>query len=275
MKRYYCFIILALVLLCRTIHTYAANRVTSVNAYQSGNLIIVDYELTKGADIELQLYIDGVYSYLTKNLSGDVGKNITPGKKRIVWDVLKDYDVFNYDNVQFKVYSYGKTHVPWKNFIMVNGGFTTLPDYSFGITYARVKKNGFYLSAMSNFNFRFNADYYAIKNTSVNGVYPMYTGQKEYTKITASVGYIGRLGAPIYLYLGAGYGYRGLFYETSEQEWVAIKGDHCIYHGGMAEVGLMTNIKGFALSLGFSIICDMKNLSNYYPEAKVGIGYCF
>jgi hypothetical protein len=85
----------------------------------------------------------------------------------------------------------------------------------------------------------------------------MYTGTKEYTKITASVGYIGRLGAPIYLYLGAGYGYRGLFYETSEQEWVAIKGDHCIYHGGMAEVGLMANIKGFALSLGFSIICDM------------------
>lgn len=252
----------------------ASNRVTSVNAYQSGNLIIVEYELTRGANIDFQVYIDGNYSFYKKSVSGDVGENITPGKKRIVWDVLKDYDEFKYDNVQFKVYSYGKTYVPWSNFIMVNGGFTSLPDYSFGLTYALVKRSGFYISVMSNFHFKFKADYVGNSDASVgyNHYYPLYTGEKEYTKLTATVGYIGRLGAPIYLYFGGGYGYRGLFYETENKEWVAIKNNHSIYHGAALELGLMGNIKGFALSLGFSLITDFRG---YYPEAKVGVGYCF
>jgi hypothetical protein len=252
----------------------ASNRVRSVNAYQSGNLIIVDYELTQGANIELQVYINGQYTYSSKSPSGDVGYNIKAGKKRIVWDVLKDYDEFKYDNVQFKVYSYGKTYVPWSNFIMVNGGFTSLPDYSYGLTYALVKRSGFYISALSNFHFKFRADYVGNSDASVgyNHYYPLYTGEKEYTKLTATIGYIGRLGAPIYLYFGGGYGYRGLFYETENKEWVAIQGNHCIYHGGVGEIGLIGNIYGFSLSLGLSVITD---LHNYYPEAKVGVGYCF
>lgn len=250
----------------------ASNRVRNVNAYQSGNLIIVDYELTQGANIELQVYINGQYTYSSKSLSGDVGYNIKAGKKRIVWDVLKDYDEFKYDNVQFKVYSYGKTYIPWKNFIMVNGGFTSLPDYSYGLTYAFVKRAGMYFSAMSNFNFRFNSDYIGASDASVGGIYPLYSGEKEYTKLTATTGLMVRFCEPLYMYMGGGYGYRGLFYETVDKKWVAVHGEHCIYHGGVAEIGLIGNIYGFSLSLGFSIITDF---DNYYPEAKVGIGYCF
>lgn len=176
---------------------------------------------------------------------------------------------------EIKVVQDGKFPVKPSNFIMLNGGFTTLPDYSFGLTYSWVKTSGFYVSALSNFNFKFNADYIADSKTSINGTYPLYSGEKEYTKLTATVGYVGRLGAPVYLYFGAGYGYRGLFYETVNKDWVAIQGNHCVYHGGVAEFGLMGNIYGFALSLGFSVICDLNNLGNYYPEAKVGIGYCF
>ncbi len=250
----------------------ASNRVTSVNAYQKGNDIIIEYELSKGADIELYLYVNGTLWKSLKQVYGDVGKNILPGKKRITWEVLKEYNNFKYDNVQFKVYSYGKVYVPWKNIIMANGGFTTLPDYSFGLTYARVKKAGFYFSAMSNFNFRFNGDYKGDSSTSINGIFPMYSGKKEYTKITATAGLVVRFAEPIYMYLGGGYGYRGLFYETTNKDWVEIHNKHSIYHGGVGEVGLIGNIYGFSLSLGLSVITDFKN---YYPEAKVGVGYCF
>lgn len=250
----------------------ASDRVSSVNAYQSGNLIIIEYELTKGANIHLYPYINGCAYDMAKSVSGDVGNNIKPGKKRIVWDVLKDCSEFKYDNVQFKVYSYGKTYIPWKNFIIVNGGFTSLPDYSYGLTYAFVKRAGMYFSAMSNFNFRFNSDYIGASDASVGGIYPLYSGEKEYTKLTATTGLMVRFCEPLYMYMGGGYGYRGLFYETVDKEWVAVHGEHCIFHGGVAEIGLIGNIYGFSLSLGFSIITDF---DNYYPEAKVGIGYCF
>lgn len=162
--------------------------------------------------------------------------------------------------------------VPSKNFFMLNGGFTTLPDYSYGLTYAWVKRAGFYFSAMSNFKFRFNSDYVGDSSGYVNGTYPLYSGKKEYTKITATTGLMIRFCEPLYMYLGGGYGYRGMYYETVGNEWVAIQGNHCIYHGGVGEIGLIGNIYGFSLSLGLSVITD---LHNYYPEAKVGIGYCF
>ena len=162
--------------------------------------------------------------------------------------------------------------IPSYNFIMLNGGFTTLPDYSYGLTYAWVKRAGFYFSAMSNFKFRFNSDYVGDSSGYVNGTYPLYSGKKEYTKITATTGLMIRFCEPLYMYLGGGYGYRGMYYETVGNEWVAIQGNHCIYHGGVGEIGLIGNIYGFSLSLGLSVITD---LHNYYPEAKVGIGYCF
>lgn len=249
----------------------ASERVSSVKAYQSGKNIVIEYDLVQ--DVEnIGAYISinrGSWKSI-KSVTGDVGRNIKKGKKKIIWDVLNEYnDGFTYSNVRFLVYATG---VPSKNFFMLNGGFTTLPDYSYGLTYAWVKRAGFYFSAMSNFKFRFNSDYVGDSSGYVNGTYPLYSGKKEYTKITATTGLMIRFCEPLYMYLGGGYGYRGMYYETVGNEWVAIQGNHCIYHGGVGEIGLIGNIYGFSLSLGLSVITD---LHNYYPEAKVGIGYCF
>ena len=81
------------------------------------------------------------------------------------------------------------------------------------------------------------------------------------------------MGIPLYTYVGMGYGYRGLFYEAIDNKWFAVEGKHTVYHGITSEIGLIGNIKGFALSLGFSIITGIDG--TYYPEAKVGLGYCF
>lgn len=76
-----------------------------------------------------------------------------------------------------------------------------------------------------------------------------------------------RLHIPMYLYAGVGYGYRGLFYETTDHEWVAWHTANTIYHGMHWEAGLMGNIKGFAISQGVSSITDF---SNMYYEEKLG-----
>ena len=96
--------------------------------------------------------------------------------------------------------------------------------------------------------------------------------KKTSTRISGTVGALVRMRAPIYLYAGVGYGYRGLFYETSEGEWVAWHTDNTAYHGLHWEAGLVGNIKGFGISLGVSSITDFR--SKYY-EGKLGLGYCF
>lgn len=161
---------------------------------------------------------------------------------------------------------------PWSNFVMVNGAYAFYPEYAFGITYARVKQYGFYVSAMMNPSVRFHADHYASANGAIVGEYPFYSGKHTSTRISATAGALVRLHIPMYLYAGVGYGYRGLFYETTEHEWVAWRTANTIYHGMNWEVGLMGNIKGFAISLGVSSITDF---SNMYYEAKLGLGYCF
>ena len=161
---------------------------------------------------------------------------------------------------------------PWSNFVMVNGAYALYPEYAFGITYARVKQYGFYVSAMMNPSVRFHADHYASANGAIDGEYPFYSGKHTSTRISATAGALVRLHIPMYLYAGVGYGYRGLFYETTEHEWVAWRTANTIYHGMNWEVGLMGNIKGFAISLGVSSI---KDFSNMYYEAKLGLGYCF
>ena len=165
---------------------------------------------------------------------------------------------------------------PWSNFIMVNGTYAFYPEYAFGITYARVKQCGFYISSMMNPSIRFHADYHASGNGWIFGEYgyeyPFYSGNYTSTRVSATAGALVRLHIPMYLYAGVGYGYRGLFYETTDHEWVAWHTANTIYHGMHWEAGLMGNIKGFAISLGVSSITDF---SNMYYEAKLGLGYCF
>ena len=161
---------------------------------------------------------------------------------------------------------------PWTNIVLFNGSYALYPEYAVGITYARVKQGGFYLSAMMNpAKPIIKGDYDADSKGAINGVTPFYSGNHVSTRLSATFGTLIRMRAPVYFYLGAGYGYRGVFYETSEKQMVAWHTPNTIYHGMHWEAGLMGNIKGFGISLGVSSITDFHNL---YYEAKLGIGFC-
>lgn len=162
---------------------------------------------------------------------------------------------------------------PWSHMIMVNAGLSSSPDYAFGLTYAYVKQGGFYVSAMSNFGFKFNAKYDAQSDGSLYKTYeyPFYTGKTEYTRLEATVGGMVRMRIPLYAYAGVGYGYRGLYCEAINGEWVRIHNNSTAYHGAVVEVGLTGNIKGFLISAGYSVYIS----KGIYHQAKLGIGYCF
>ena len=161
---------------------------------------------------------------------------------------------------------------PWTNMILLNGAFALYPEYGFGLTYARVKQGGYYISIMASPSIRFSADYKANSQGEISDITPFYSGKKASTRWSATVGGLVRMRIPLYFYGGIGYGYRGVFYETSEKEWVAWRTKNAVYHGMHWEAGLVGNIKGFGLSLGVSSIT---NFTNIYWEGKLGLGYCF
>ena len=162
---------------------------------------------------------------------------------------------------------------PWSHMIMANAGISNSPDYAFGLTYAYIKHVGFYVSAMSNFGFKFNAKYDAQSDGSLYKTYeyPFYTGKTEYTRLEATVGGMVRMRIPLYAYAGVGYGYRGLYCEAINGEWVRIHNNSTAYHGAVVEAGLTGNIKGFLISAGYSVYIS----KGIYHQAKLGIGYCF
>lgn len=101
-----------ILLVCFALNTCLLRaQVYNVDANQEANTIVVTYLLTEKSDITLHVSTDGgvTFSEALKKVSGDVGKNISSGEKRIVWDVLSEYDSFDFEQVQFEVKATSKT----------------------------------------------------------------------------------------------------------------------------------------------------------------------
>ncbi len=68
-------------------------------------MVIITYNLDKKANILVCVSTDGgkTFSAPLKQVSGDVGKGVYAGRKRIVWDVLSERESLVEDRVMFKV----------------------------------------------------------------------------------------------------------------------------------------------------------------------------
>ncbi|MBO7234539.1 MAG: hypothetical protein J6V13_06100 [Paludibacteraceae bacterium] len=80
-----------------------AENVTNVYVWQEGTEIIITYDLDKEADITLSYTVQGRTMPEPYSVYGDVGTNIAPGSKEIVWKVLEDFESFEYEDVVFYV----------------------------------------------------------------------------------------------------------------------------------------------------------------------------
>ncbi len=98
--------------------TVFAQTASDLKFYQDGKTIVLTYSLDKTANVSVQVSTDGgaTYSEPLQHVSGDVGKEVQPGNKRIVWDVLAEYEKLASDKVMFKL-----TADPIHLFFTVNG----------------------------------------------------------------------------------------------------------------------------------------------------------
>jgi formylglycine-generating enzyme required for sulfatase activity len=100
---------IVLLVLCITAQ---AQKVSNVHAEQRGQEILVFYVLETSSPCEVSLVLSqnngATWSSALKNVSGDVGKNITAGNKQITWNVLEEREQLVGDQIRFKVVANGK-----------------------------------------------------------------------------------------------------------------------------------------------------------------------
>ena len=154
-------------------------------------------------------------------------------------------------------------------FVTLNGAYDFMnytPSYGFCV--GMVKKVGWFVTATSNFQFdAMKADKVADANGLVDGSYPSYSGESSRTRISAMAGLLVKLGGPVCMRIGAGYGLNQLSQGTTEGSLVKISANS--YQGVDATLGLQFNLKGFTLTAD-AVTTNFKTI-----EAKIGLGYCW
>lgn len=172
---------------------------------------------------------------------------------------------------------------PRSMFILANGMSSYPFSPAVGLTIGMVRKGGWYINAMMGFGTRFTPSATGSYSDLKNGDAPIFTGKRSCQTVSATIGGLARLGsAPMYWYIGAGYGYKSITYETNNNKWIAYQtsrtSDWSPMHGLAMETGFMANIKGFAISLGYEAIMGIGNPVNTVSvahELKIGIGGMF
>ena len=128
---------------------------------------------------------------------------------------------------------------PLNIFFTLNAAYTSMPQWSFGFKIGTVKRFGWYLSAMTNFNYRG-----AFSPFEEDGHYVL-TGVSKTTYLEGQLGLVVRPLELFSLHIGAGYSYRTLNFE-SDQGWHYYPKRN--YYGPTASLGVMFHIRHLALS---------------------------
>lgn len=194
---------------------------------------------------------------------------------------------FNYTGLEIKQEKVKKKNVyEWENFLLANYGLGFIDDFkmhSFGLTYGRVKLFGYYANIMISTGTHYGYDDASYRSDGAFGEYyssgygtyydyPFYTGKNSYNRASFTLGGIVRMVIPLYLYLGAGYGYQSVTRQMSSGKWAMMR-NFSVMHGMMWDIGLQGSIKGFTISAGYSVLTDYDYITMH--ELKVGLGYTF
>lgn len=144
------------------------------------------------------------------------------------------------------------------NFVTLNAAYSVAPQLSYGLTYGRVKKIGWFVSAMSNFDFTG----FDVIDKSYEEV--ILTGETASTRISVTGGFMAKIGGPVYLKLGAGYGMIVRACETISGNYVEYTPN--TYKGVDLSAGLQLNLRNITIGI------DAVTTNFQMTEIKIGIG---
>lgn len=245
-----------------------SQRITDVRFEQFGNAIRVHYMLSRlpfNSFSMLNLYVstNGGVSFIGPliQVQGDVGKVATNGEKRVVWQVLDELG--NLDGqVVFELRGeLIKEKIQAENLLMYN---VSGSSYA-GLMYGRVARWGGYVRGKTNFSFA-DAPYICnnsgVFNYEEEDNYYVVDKASKRSRLGLTAGVLYRPTGFLYLYAGAGYGYRRLMWHANTYNYAneqpmgelwAVNTQRSA-EGVEAELGGIFRYKNLAVSLGANTV---------------------
>jgi len=243
-----------------------AQIVSNVKAHREGDDIIITYNLSEAAKITLKStakYGNFAKMYKAEN---DVGNHVLAGKRKIVWSPLKEFNTskFDQDNVRFQI----EAKPTLKYLILGEFAYSPSSQFAGGLMFGMVWNVGWYAKFHTSFDFKGPTNGLTCdENGAINGEIPFYSGNIAKPEFMVDAGVLVKMGIPLYLGVGIGYGQRSLLWETIDGKWVKNGGSS--YSGFSSEVNLIGSIYGFSLMFGIN------NINFRYLELQFGVGWMF
>lgn len=264
MKLIYIMVVLVIITLIQSVF---AQQITNIHFFQIGQDIQINYTL-RHLSFDSYMLVD---CYVSRDggehfegpltlAYGDVGKVTTGGEKIVHWKVSDEMEDFG-GQVVFELRGeVVKQKLKAENLLMYN---VSGSSYA-GLMYGRVARWGGYIRGKTNFATD-NAPYECDDTGHIN-----YTGSDYYTidnqsrrsRLGITGGVLYRLTRPVYLYVGAGYGYRRLIWHANTYsydddlptgELWAVNTNHSA-EGLEVELGGIIRYKRLAISAGMNAI---------------------
>ena len=200
--------------------------------------------------MSVDIYIDGSHYGQTPNIISDltVGKHELRLSKSGYADIKKTIMIAKNEtlslqekmmlNVSSNNEAKEKINLEKKTIVGLNVAYSVSPQLSYGLTFGQVKKVGWYVNVMSNFNFNaLNCEYECQQDGTVDGEMMFYNGERAKTRISVGGGALYRIAQPLCLKAGLGYGMRNLAWQDVEKSWV--KNSCYSYSGVEFDAGVM------------------------------------
>ena len=232
-------------------------RLITISTDQSGDVVMVDGEMVGTSPVQIDL---------------PFGKHVIHAQRDKKYADLDIEVVKEGGEPSCRLVLHGETASHFVQngvtFVTLNAAydFDAIPSYGFCV--GSVKKVGWFVTAMS--NFQFDAMKYS-KVTDANGLvegsYPSFEGSAFRTRISVMGGAVFKVAGPVCFRLGAGYGSSITSQRSIDGNVVRIS--NYTFEGVDATAGLQLNLKGFTLTAD-AVTTNFKTV-----EAKIGLGYCW
>lgn len=246
----------------------SAQHITQVRFQHFGQAIQVHYTLNRlpfDSFAMLNLYVstNGGLSFTGPLLrvQGDIGRVETNGEKTVVWQVMDEQEGLN-GQVVFELRG-EILKKDWKaeNLLMYNLSGSS----GFGLMYGRVARWGGYVRGKTDFSFK-DAPY-ACKNSGefnyedADSYYVLDKASRR-SRLGLTAGALYRPLRFLYLYGGAGYGFRRLMWHAQTYDYMTDKpvnelwavNTQCSAEGVEVELGTICRYKRLAVSAGINTI---------------------
>ena len=156
------------------------------------------------------------------------------------------------------------------NYILGGVALSKAQPMSYCLTYGYVKRVGCYASFETNGSF--DGSDFTVKEdgtpySDVDKTVYQFDGEKRTSRMNVTGGVLVKIGQPLCLYGGLGYGSRNLMWSTTDGDWAKVK--ERSYQGLSYEGGVILSLGHISFSAG------MVSIGTGFGEMKFGIGCNF